>query len=56
MASETVTISKEKYNELKEKARAFERIVDSEGLSKSDLAKIKRAKKTKLLSEKEFFK
>jgi len=53
--AETVTIPKREYKALKEKAKAFEMLVDSEGLSEKELARIKAAKKTKLLSEKEFF-
>ncbi len=53
--AETVTISKQEYKNLKEKAKAFEKIIDFETLSKADLVKINRAKKTKLLNEKEFF-
>ena len=53
--AETITISKKKFEELSKKAEAFEKIVENEVLSVYDLIKISKAKKTRLLSEKEFF-
>ncbi|MEK6958178.1 MAG: hypothetical protein AABW99_04350 [archaeon] len=52
--SDVVTIPKKKYAELLRKARKLDSLVDSEGLSGSELARIESAKKTPLLSEEEF--
>jgi len=49
---ETITIPKKEYKALKEKAAAFEKIADSERLSKKELSRIRAAKRNRLLSEK----
>lgn len=52
---ESITIPKKEYLKLKKKARAFDDFVDSEELTKEELARIMAAKKTRLLTKEEVF-
>lgn len=49
----TITISKDEYKLLKEKAKELDMIIDKEGLNKEDLKLLEKAEKSKTLSEKE---
>lgn len=51
--ADTITISKQQYKELIEKAKMFESIADEEGLTAAELRKLRRAEKSKTLTEKE---
>ena len=51
--AETITIEKKEYEKLKEKARLLENIVDEEGLTESELKKIRESEKSKTLPENE---
>ena len=51
----TVTIPMEEYEDLKHKADILEDIVEEEKLTAEDLGEIKRAEKSKRISEAEFY-
>jgi len=51
--SQTITISMEEYEDLKEKAKELDLIIDKEGLSKEDLELLEEAETSKTLSERE---
>ncbi|MFH1592034.1 MAG: hypothetical protein ABIB47_01570 [Candidatus Woesearchaeota archaeon] len=51
--SQTITISKEEYEDLKQKAKELNMIIDKEGLSEEDLKLLEMAEKSKTLSEEE---
>ena len=54
--SQTITIPKEEYDLLKNKAELFEHFVETEGLSKKELNQIKKALKGPFLTKSEFLK
>ena len=51
----TITIPLEDYEDLKHKAELLEEIVGEEELTVTELEKIKRAEKTKKISEADFY-
>lgn len=51
--TDTITISKHQYKELMEKARMLESIVDEEGLTEAELRKLRKAERSRTLTEKE---
>ena len=51
--SETITIPKEEYKELKQKAKELDMIIDKEGLTKEEVNILTKAEKSKTLSERE---
>jgi hypothetical protein len=53
---EQIKISKKEYELLKKKAKLFEHYVETEELSKEELAKIQKALKSPSLSKSEFLK
>lgn len=54
--SQTITISKEDYDLLKNKAELFDHYVETEELSKEELTGIKKALKGPFLTKSEFLK
>lgn len=54
--SQTITIPKEEYDLLKNKAELFDHFVETEELSKGELAGIKKALKGPFLTKAEFLK
>ncbi|MEK6862266.1 MAG: hypothetical protein AABY07_09965 [Nanoarchaeota archaeon] len=51
--NQTITISRNEYENLKQKARELDMIVDNEGLGEEDLKLLERAEKSKTLTEEE---
>lgn len=49
---ETVTIPKRKYEELRKKVRMLENIIDEERLTAAELRRLRRAEKSRTLTEK----
>ena len=52
--STTISISKEKYDELIKKASLFEKFIETEELTKNELEQIKDALKDPIITKKEF--
>ena len=51
-----IQIPKEKYEELKQKAEEFDKIVETEGLTREELDRLETARKTPLLTKEQFLK
>ena len=56
MSDSNVIISKEEYDTIKSKADLFDQFIETEELSKEELAKIKKAMKGPFLTKSEFLK
>ena len=54
--SESVTLSKDKYDIMKNKADLFDHFIETEELSKEELVNIKKAMKCPFMTKSEFLK